>query len=163
MKVVTRPALASTSKSQVMPEQPLPTPESWSGGCDQGQVYWHEDVAGEVVVENSTDMYAGAWMQGGKLQVKGNTNAFTGIGMKGGELVIEGIQAITLEPLTVETGGDAGRPHPGQGQCRSDTGYFMNGGTIIVEGNADVHVGTHQEGGKIIIKGTSRVRWGAAC
>jgi formylmethanofuran dehydrogenase subunit C len=110
--------------------------------------------AGEVVVENSTDMYTGAWMMGGKLQVKGNTNAFTGIGMKGGELVIEGNSGNYLgAAYRGDWRGMQGGLIRVKGNAGSDTGYFMNGGTIIVEGNTDVHVGTHQEGGKIIIKG----------
>ena len=36
----------------------------------------------------------------------------------------------------------------------------MNGGEIVVGGNVDVHVGTHAEGGKIIIKGDAKSRLG---
>ena len=46
------------------------------------------------------------------------------------------------------------------GDVGSDLCTFMNGGTVIVEGNADIHVGTHAEGGTIIIKGKAHRRVG---
>jgi len=36
----------------------------------------------------------------------------------------------------------------------------MIGGTLIVEGNVDIHLGTHMEGGKIILKGNANRRVG---
>jgi len=119
-------------------------------------------TAGEILVEDSADMYTGAWMQGGKIHVKGNVDAFAGTGMKGGEILIDGNAGNYLgaayrgdwrgmQAGTIRVAGNVG----------SDMGYFMNGGTIIVGGDADVHVATHAEGnGKIIIKGSARSKVG---
>ncbi|MCQ8894345.1 MAG: formylmethanofuran dehydrogenase subunit C [Methanolinea sp.] len=112
--------------------------------------------AGEVLVEQSPDMYTGAWMQGGKLVVKGNVDSFAGIGMKGGEFLIDGNAG---DYLGAAYRGDWRGMQGGlirvKGSAGSDIGYFMNGGTIIVHGNTDVHVGTHMEGGRIVIKGNA--------
>ncbi len=112
--------------------------------------------AGEVLVEQSPDMYTGAWMQGGKLVVKGNVDSFAGIGMKGGEFIVEGNAG---DYLGAAYRGDWRGMQGGlirvKGNAGSDIGYFMNGGTIIVHGNTDVHVGTHMEGGRIVIKGNA--------
>ncbi|MEM2124377.1 MAG: formylmethanofuran dehydrogenase subunit C [Methanolinea sp.] len=110
--------------------------------------------AGEILVEQSPDMYTGAWMQGGRLVVKGSVNSFAGIGMKGGELLIEGNAG---DYLGAAYRGDWRGMQGGlirvKGNAGADLGYYMNGGTIIVHGDADVHVGTHMDGGRIVIKG----------
>ena len=36
----------------------------------------------------------------------------------------------------------------------------MIGGEMIIEGNVDIHIGTHMEGGKIIVKGNANRRVG---
>ena len=113
-------------------------------------------TAGEVVVEDSPDMYTGAWMQGGRLLVKGSVDAFAGIGMKGGEFVIDGNAGNYLgAAYRGDWRGMQGGLIRVRGNAGSDIGYFMNGGTIVVHGNTDVHVASHMEGGKIIIKGNA--------
>jgi len=117
--------------------------------------------AGEIVVENSADMYTGAWMQGGTILVKGNVDAFTGIGMKGGNLIVEGNAGNYLgAAYRGDWRGMQGGTIRVKGNAGSDTGYFMNGGEIIIEGDVDVHVGTHAEGGRIIIKGNGKSKIG---
>jgi len=119
-------------------------------------------TAGEIVIEGNADMYVGAWMTGGKIQAKGNVEAFAGTGMKGGEIQIEGDAGNYLgAAYRGDWRGMAGGTIRVKGNAGSDMGYFMNGGTIIVGGNADVHVATHAEGnGKIIIKGNAKSKVG---
>jgi len=118
-------------------------------------------TAGEIIVEDSVDMYVGAWMQGGKIHVKGKVDAFAGTGMRGGELVIDGNAGNYLgAAYRGDWRGMVGGKIHVKGNVGSDMGYFMNGGEIIVDGNADVHVATHAEGGKIIIKGNAKSRVG---
>jgi len=119
-------------------------------------------TAGEIIIEGNTDMYVGAWMKGGKILVRGDVDAFCGTGMAGGEITIEGNAG---NYLGAAYRGDWRGMRAGtirvKGNAGSDMGYFMNGGTIIVGGDADVHVATHAEGsGKIIIKGNAKSKVG---
>jgi formylmethanofuran dehydrogenase subunit C len=119
-------------------------------------------TTGEIVIEGNADMYVGAWMKGGKILVKGNVDAFCATGMQGGEITIEGDAGNYLgAAYRGDWRGMRGGTIRVKGNAGSDMGYFMNGGTIIVGGNADVHVATHAEGnGKIIIKGNAKSKVG---
>jgi formylmethanofuran dehydrogenase subunit C len=118
-------------------------------------------TAGEVLVEGSADMYAGAWMEGGKIVVKGDVDAFSGTGMKGGIFEIGGNAGNYLgAAYRGDWRGMQGGTIRVKGNAGSDIGYFMNGGTIIVEGDVDVHVATHAEGGTVIIKGNGKSKIG---
>ena len=117
--------------------------------------------AGELVVEGSTDQYAGGWMTGGKMLVKGNVDAFAGIAMKGGELTIEGNAGNYLgAAYRGDWRGMTGGKILVKGNAGSDIGMYMLGGEMIINGNVDVHVCTHAEGGKVIIKGNAKSKIG---
>ena len=117
--------------------------------------------AGEVVVEGSTDLYAGGWMTGGTMLVKGNAEAFAATGMKGGELVIEGNAGNYLgAAYRGDWRGMSGGKILVKGNCGSDLGMYMLGGEIVINGNIDVHVMTHAEGGRTIIKGNAKSKVG---
>jgi len=47
-----------------------------------------------------------------------------------------------------------------KGNAGSDLGMYMTGGEMIINGNVDVHVCTHAEGGKVIIKGNAKTKIG---
>ena len=47
-------------------------------------------TAGEVIVEGSTDMYVGAWMQAVRSTSRAMSRHLPATGMKGGELIIDG-------------------------------------------------------------------------
>lgn len=118
-------------------------------------------TGGEVEVLGTTDMYTGARMQGGKIIVKGDVNAFCAIGMTGGELIIEGNAGNYLGAAPIgDWKGMQGGKIVVKGSAGSDVGDCMNGGTIDVGGDVDVHLATHADGGTIIVRGTAKGRVG---
>jgi len=118
-------------------------------------------TAGELVIEESADLYVGAWVEGGKITAKKNVAAFAGLAMKGGELTIEGDVGNYLgAAYRGDWRGMSGGKILVKGNAGSDIGMYMTGGEIIVDGNIDVHPMTHAEGGRLIVKGNAKSKIG---
>lgn len=131
------------------------------GDCKKVKFLGFKMTAGELVIESSTDQYAGAWMKGGKLLVKGNVEAFAATAMKGGEMTIEGNAGNYLgAAYRGDWRGMSGGKIVVKGNAGSDLGMYMTGGEVVVNGNVDVHVMTHAEGGKVIIRGNTQSKLG---
>ena len=123
---------------------------------------WGQQMTGgEIVINNDTDMYVGAWMRGGKITVNGNADAFLGIAMEGGEIVVEGDATNHVgSAYRGDWRGMSGGLLRVKGNVGNDIATAMTGGTIIIEGNAFIHVMTHADGGTTIVKGDVEGRVG---
>lgn len=123
---------------------------------------WGQNMTGgEIVINNDTDMYVGAWMRGGKITVNGNADAFLGIAMEGGEIVVNGnVTNYIGSAYRGDWRGMSGGLIRVKGNAGNDIGTAMIGGTIIIEGNAFIHVMTHANGGTVIVKGDVEGRVG---
>jgi formylmethanofuran dehydrogenase subunit C len=114
----------------------------------------HGMKAGEIVIEGSSGMHVGSEMTGGSILVKGDAGSWAGMEMKGGTLHIIG------------NGGDhVGCAYRGSwrgmnggrilidGNARSQLGGGMNGGEIHVGGSVENFAGIRMNGGLIVVKG----------
>jgi methylamine---glutamate N-methyltransferase subunit B len=88
---------------------------------------------GSIIIEDSTGLYTGSYLEGLSVRVKGNVGWYAGDDMMDGELVIE-----------KNTG------------C--NVGAYINGGTIVIYGNTGSRVGYGMKGGNIIVCGNAG-RW----
>jgi glutamate synthase domain-containing protein 3 len=89
---------------------------------------------GEVIIDDSTGLYTGSFLEDLTVRVKGSVGWYAGDDMMSGELIIE-----------KNTG------------C--NVGAYINGGNIVVYGNTGSRVGYGMKGGNIIICGNAG-RWG---
>lgn len=132
-----------------------------NGNVKKMKRWGQQMTAGEILINNETDMYVGAWMRGGKITVKGSVQTFLGIAMEGGEIQVEGDGGNYVgSAYRGDWRGMSGGLIRVKGNVGNDIGTAMTGGMIIVEGNAFIHVLTHAEGGTVVIKGDVEGRVG---
>ncbi len=132
-----------------------------NGNVRKMKRFGQQMTGGEILINNDTDMYVGAWMRGGKITVKGSADAFLGIAMEGGEILVEGDGNNHVgSAYRGDWRGMSGGLIRVKGKAGNDIGTAMTGGTIIIEGDAFIHVLTHAEGGTVIIKGDVEGRVG---
>lgn len=113
-------------------------------------------TAGLILVKGSVDMHLGAKMSGGKITVSGNADAWVGREMKGGEIIIEGNAGYYLgSGYRGETCGVRGGKITVLGSALDFVGEHMCGGEILVKGNAGILAGLSNNGGKIVIEGST--------
>lgn len=101
----------------------------------------------EIIIEDSTGLYTGSFMEGPRIVVKGNVGWYAGDDMMDGELIIR-----------KNTGCNVGAYICGgtiviYGNSGSRVGYGMKGGTILVCGNAGRWAGQMAMGGNLILLG----------
>ncbi len=112
--------------------------------------------AGLIIIKGNADMHLGAKMSGGKITVSGNVDSWAGREMKGGEIIIEGDAGYYLGAgYRGETCGMRGGKITVLGSALDFLGEHMCGGEIIVKGNAGLLPGLSNNGGKIVIEGST--------
>jgi formylmethanofuran dehydrogenase subunit C len=92
-------------------------------------------TAGQLRIEGSVGDFVGKGMRGGRLRVEGDTGAFAASEMSGGLLSIGG-----------HAGSHLGAPPPW-------LAAGMNGGVVVVEGNAADRCGDRMRRGEIFVRG----------
>ena len=102
---------------------------------------------GEVIIEDSTGLYTGSFLEDLTIRVKGSVGWYAGDDMMSGELIVE-----------KNTGCNVGSYICGgniviYGNTGSRVGYGMKGGNIIVCGNAGRWGGIMAMGGELIVLG----------
>lgn len=113
-------------------------------------------TAGEITIKGNVDMHLGSRMSGGKITVAGNADSWAGREMKGGEITIEGDVAYYLGAgYRGETCGMRGGKITVLGSALDFVGEHMCGGEIVVKGNAGILAGLSNNGGKIVIGGST--------
>jgi len=113
-------------------------------------------TAGLIIIKGNVDMHLGAKMSGGRITVSGNVDSWAGREMKGGELIIEGDAAYYLGAgYRGETCGMRGGRITVMGNALDYVGEHMCGGEIIVKGNAGILPGLSNNGGRIVIEGST--------
>jgi formylmethanofuran dehydrogenase subunit C len=120
------------------------------------------DIAGEdagsIVFKNSSAKldYIGKGQTGGKILVEGDAGAYLGMHLKGGVVEVSGTvgayAACELKSGEIVIGGDAG-DFLGAALVGNKKG--MQGGLVIVKGNAGDRVGDHMRRGAILIEGNA--------
>ena len=111
---------------------------------------------GLMMIKGNVDMHLGARMSGGKISVTGNVDSWAGREMKGGELVIEGNAGYYLGAgYRGESCGMRGGKITVMGSALDFVGEHMCGGEIFVKGNAGILPGISNNGGKIVIEGST--------
>lgn len=112
--------------------------------------------AGLIMIKGNVDMHLGAKMSGGKITLSGNADSWAGREMKGGELIIEGNAGYYLGAgYRGETCGMRGGKITVMGSALDFLGEHMCGGEIVVKGNAGILPGVSNNGGKIVIGGST--------
>lgn len=113
-------------------------------------------TAGLIMIKGNVDMHLGAKMSGGKITLSGNADSWAGREMKGGELIIEGDARYYLGAgYRGETCGMRGGKITVMGNTLDFVGEHMCGGEIYVKGNAGILAGLSNNGGKIVIGGST--------
>ncbi len=113
-------------------------------------------TAGLIMIKGNVDMHLGAKMSGGRITLSGNADSWAGREMKGGELIIEGNARYYLgSGYRGETCGMRGGKITVMGDALDFLGEHMCGGEIIVKGNAGILPGLSNNGGKIVIGGST--------
>ncbi len=113
-------------------------------------------TAGLVSIKGNVDMHLGSKMSGGKITVAGDADSWAGREMKGGEIVIEGNAGYYLGAgYRGETCGMRGGKITVFGNALDFLGEHMCGGEIVVKGNAGILPGLSNNGGKIVIEGST--------
>ncbi|MCZ7392126.1 MAG: formylmethanofuran dehydrogenase subunit C [Candidatus Methanoperedens sp.] len=113
-------------------------------------------TAGLVTIKGNVDMHLGSKMSGGKISVAGNADSWAGREMKGGEIIIEGNAGYYLGAgYRGETCGMRGGKITVSGNALDFLGEHMCGGEIVVKGNAGILPGLSNNGGKIVIEGST--------
>lgn len=113
-------------------------------------------TAGLIMIKGNVDMHLGAKMSGGKITLSGNADSWAGREMKGGELIIEGDARYYLgSGYRGETCGMRGGKITVMGNALDFVGEHMCGGEIYVKGNAGILAGLSNNGGKIVIGGST--------
>jgi formylmethanofuran dehydrogenase subunit C len=113
-------------------------------------------TAGLLMIKGNVDMHLGAKMSGGKITVTGNVDSWAGREMKGGELIIEGNTGYYLGAgYRGETCGMRGGKITVMGSALDYVGEHMCGGEILVKGNAGILPGLSNNGGRIVIEGST--------
>ncbi len=112
--------------------------------------------AGLIMIKGNVDMHLGAKMSGGKITLSGNADSWAGREMKGGEIIIEGNAGYYLGAgYRGETCGMRGGKITVMGNALDFLGEHMCGGEIVVKGNAGLLPGLSNNGGKIVIGGST--------
>lgn len=113
-------------------------------------------TAGLILIKGNVDMHLGAKMSGGKITLSGNADSWAGREMKGGELIIEGDARYYLGAgYRGETCGMRGGKITVMGSALDFLGEHMCGGEIYVKGNVGILAGLSNNGGKIVIGGST--------
>lgn len=113
-------------------------------------------TAGLIMIKGNVDMHLGAKMSGGKITLSGNADSWAGREMKGGELIIEGDARYYLGAgYRGETCGMRGGKITVMGNALDFLGEHMCGGEIVVKGNTGILPGLSNNGGKIVIGGST--------
>ena len=113
-------------------------------------------TAGFIIIKGNVDMHLGAKMNGGKITVSGNVDSWAGREMKGGEIIIEGDAGYYLGGGSRgDTCGMRGGKITVMGSALDYVGDHMCGGEIVVNGNAGILPGLSNNGGKIVIGGST--------
>ncbi len=113
-------------------------------------------TAGLIMIKGNVDMHLGAKMSGGKITLSGNADSWAGREMKGGELIIEGDARYYLGAgYRGETCGMRGGKITVMGSALDFVGEHMCGGEIYVMGNTGILLGLSNNGGKIVIGGST--------
>lgn len=113
-------------------------------------------TSGLIMIKGNVDMHLGTKMSGGKITVSGNADSWAGREMKGGEIIIEGNAGYYLGAgYRGETCGMKGGKIVVMGSALDFLGEHMCGGEIVVKGNAGLLAGLSNNGGKIVIEGST--------
>ncbi len=113
-------------------------------------------TSGLIMIKGDVDMHLGAKMKGGKITVSGNADSWVGREMQGGEIIIEGNAGYYVgSGYRGETCGMRGGRIVVMGNVRDFLGEHMCGGEIIVKGDAGLLPGLSNNGGKIVIEGST--------
>ena len=113
-------------------------------------------TAGLILIKGNVDMHLGAKMSGGRITLSGNADSWAGREMKGGEIIIEGNAAYYLGAgYRGETCGMRGGKITVMGSALDFLGEHMCGGEIDVKGNVGLLPGLSNNGGKIVIGGST--------
>ncbi len=113
-------------------------------------------TAGLIMIKGNVDMHLGAKMSGGRISVTGNVDSWAGREMKGGELIIEGNAGYYLGAgYRGESCGIRGGKITLMGSALDYVGEHMCGGEIIIKGNAGILPGLSNNGGRIVIEGST--------
>ena len=113
-------------------------------------------TAGLIIIKGNVDMHVGAKMSGGRITINGNADSWAGREMKGGELIIEGDAGYYLGAgYRGESCGMRGGKITVMGSALDFAGEHMCGGEIIIKGNAGLLPGLSNNGGKIVIGGST--------
>ncbi len=113
-------------------------------------------TSGLIMIKGNVDMHLGAKMSGGKITLSGNADSWAGREMKGGELIIEGNAGYYLGAgYRGETCGMRGGKITVMGNTLDFLGEHMCGGEIYVKGNVGILPGLSNNGGKIVIGGST--------
>jgi hypothetical protein len=114
-----------------------------------------EDIAfgmkdGLVTVDGNVGVGAGLSMEGGTLVIKGNAKQTLGESMKGGTIILKG--DLIPDDLNRKI---AALAYPGRflEEQTGLAGHCMEGGKLIIEGNASTNVGHRMTGGEIHLEG----------
>jgi glutamate synthase domain-containing protein 3 len=109
-----------------------------------------------IIIDDSTGLYTGSYMNGLKLTVKGNVGWYAGDDMMSGQIIIEKNTGCNLGAYIF--GGDI----VVRGNTGSRAGYGMKGGNIIICGNAGRWSGQMAMGGNLVILGNVGFEIGAS-
>jgi formylmethanofuran dehydrogenase subunit C len=112
--------------------------------------------AGNVEARGNVGMRAGSGMRGGVLRVQGNADDWLGREMRGGKIVVEGsVGNYAGAGYRGEKCGMRGGEMDVSGQAGTYLGEHMCGGNIRVGGDAGDFPGSANQGGTIIIGGST--------
>lgn len=115
-----------------------------------------EMSAGEIEINSNVDMHCGSNMTGGKITINGDADSWVGCEMKGGEIVVNGNGSYYVGGgYRGEACGMKGGKITVTGNVRDYLGEHMCGGEIVVKGDAGLLPGISNNGGSIIIEGST--------
>jgi formylmethanofuran dehydrogenase subunit C len=117
--------------------------------------------AGSITIQGEVGNRAGRGMIGGRLRIEGNCGHWTASGMKAGFLEIGGNVGDRLGgPLAGEVEGMNGGMVVVRGDAGARAGDRLRSGVLIIEGNAGDECGSRMLAGTLIICGAAGVRTG---
>lgn len=113
-------------------------------------------TGGEIEINSNVDMHCGSNMAGGKITINGDADSWLGCEMKGGEIILNGNAGYYVgSGYRGEACGMKGGKITVNGNTRDYLGEHMCGGEIIVKGDAGLLPGISNNGGTIVIEGST--------
>lgn len=113
---------------------------------------------GEIEINGNVDMHCGSNMKGGKITINGDADSWLGCEMKGGEIILNGNGGYYVGGgYRGEACGMKGGKITVNGNVRDFLGEHMCGGEIHVLGNAGLLPAILNNGGTIVIEGSTEM------